>query len=159
MSKFFETKYKVQRTCTLNTKPTNYFWNLFFFPLGWSWSKSTFTEVTIGLLYQPRMMMDDNECRAYGGVLCKENRSTRRKPAPVPLCPPQIPHNLTRARIWVAEVGIRRLTACSVIDLMTFYQQNRLYTVEGEAGENVKIKCRDLFTFPKFTSRYWGKTT
>jgi hypothetical protein len=26
------------------------------------------------------------------------NRSTRRKPAPVPLCPPQIPHDLTWAR-------------------------------------------------------------
>jgi hypothetical protein len=23
------------------------------------------------------------------------NRSTRRKPAPVPLCPPKIPHDLT----------------------------------------------------------------
>jgi hypothetical protein len=38
------------------------------------------------------------------------NRSTRSKPAPVPLCPPQIPHDLTRA----AAVGSRRLTACSM---------------------------------------------
>jgi hypothetical protein len=26
------------------------------------------------------------------------NRSTRRKPAPVPLCPPQMPHDLTWTR-------------------------------------------------------------
>jgi hypothetical protein len=26
------------------------------------------------------------------------NRSTRRKSAPMPLCPPQIPHDLTRAQ-------------------------------------------------------------
>jgi hypothetical protein len=29
------------------------------------------------------------------------NRSTRRKPAAVPLCPPQIPHELTWARTLV----------------------------------------------------------
>jgi hypothetical protein len=34
-----------------------------------------------------------------------------RKPAPVPLCPPQIPQDLTRARTWVAALGSRRLTA------------------------------------------------
>jgi hypothetical protein len=34
----------------------------------------------------------------------RDNRSTRRKPAPVPLCPPQIPHNLTRARTLAAAV-------------------------------------------------------
>jgi hypothetical protein len=39
------------------------------------------------------------------------NRSTRRKPAPGPLCPPQIPHHLTRARTRAAAVGSRRLTA------------------------------------------------
>jgi hypothetical protein len=39
------------------------------------------------------------------------NRSARRKPAPVPLCPPQIPHNLTRAQTQVAAEGSRWLTA------------------------------------------------
>jgi hypothetical protein len=38
------------------------------------------------------------------------NRSTRRNPAPVPLCPPQIPHDLTWARTRTAAVGSRRLT-------------------------------------------------
>jgi hypothetical protein len=41
----------------------------------------------------------------------KGNRSTRRKPAPVPLYPPQIPHDLTWARIRDTAVGRRRLTA------------------------------------------------
>jgi hypothetical protein len=39
------------------------------------------------------------------------NRSTRRKPAPVSFCPPQIPHQLTRDRTRAAAVGSRRLTA------------------------------------------------
>jgi hypothetical protein len=39
------------------------------------------------------------------------NGSTRRVPAPVPLCPPQIPHDLTRARTLAAEVESRRRIA------------------------------------------------
>jgi hypothetical protein len=39
------------------------------------------------------------------------NRSTRRKPAPVPLCPPQIPHDLSWAGTRAAAVGSQRLTA------------------------------------------------
>jgi hypothetical protein len=46
---------------------------------------------------------DDGE---IGGMIGRGNRSTRRKPAPVPLCPPQIPH-AARA----AEVGSQRLTS------------------------------------------------
>jgi hypothetical protein len=47
----------------------------------------------IGLLYQPRLI--DDECGAFGGMrIGRGNRSTRKKPAPVPLCPPQIPHDL-----------------------------------------------------------------
>jgi hypothetical protein len=30
-----------------------------------------------------------------GMMIGRVNRSTRRKPTPVPLCPPQIPHDLT----------------------------------------------------------------
>jgi hypothetical protein len=33
------------------------------------------------------------------------NRSTQRKPAPVPLYPPQILHDLTRTRTRAAAVG------------------------------------------------------
>jgi hypothetical protein len=33
-------------------------------------------------------------------MLGRRHRNTRRKPAPVPLCPPQIPHVLTREGTW-----------------------------------------------------------
>jgi hypothetical protein len=47
-----------------------------------------------GLLYQPRMIHDD-ECGAVGGMrISKGIRNTRRIPAPVPLCLSQIPHDL-----------------------------------------------------------------
>jgi hypothetical protein len=56
----------------------------------------------VGLLYQPRMIDDDD----YGGVggmrIGRGNRSTRRKPVPVPLCPP---HDLTWDRTRAATVG------------------------------------------------------
>jgi hypothetical protein len=50
----------------------------------------------------------DNE--EIGGMIGRGNRSTRRKPAPVPLCPPQIPH-AARTRTRAAAVGSQRLTA------------------------------------------------
>jgi hypothetical protein len=38
---------------------------------------------------------DDGECGVVGGMrIDRGNRSTRRKPAPVPLCPSQIPYDL-----------------------------------------------------------------
>jgi hypothetical protein len=50
---------------------------------------------------------DDGE---IGGMIGKGNRSTLRKPAPVPLCPPQTPH-AARMRTRTAAVGSQRLTA------------------------------------------------
>jgi hypothetical protein len=52
---------------------------------------------------------DDGE---FGGMkIGRGNRSSRRKPAPAPLCPPQIPLDQTRARTRAAPVGSQRLTA------------------------------------------------
>jgi hypothetical protein len=43
------------------------------------------TAATTGLLYQPKMI-DDGDCGAIGGMkIGRGNRSTRMKPAPVPL--------------------------------------------------------------------------
>jgi hypothetical protein len=54
------------------------------------------TAATCGLLYQP-WMIGDGDCGEIGGIkIGRGNRSTRRKSAPAPLCPPQIPHDLTR---------------------------------------------------------------
>jgi hypothetical protein len=69
------------------------------------------TAATSGLLYKPQMI-DEGDCEAIGGMrIGRGNRSTRRKPAPAPLCPPQIPHDQTRARTRAAVVGSQRLTA------------------------------------------------
>jgi hypothetical protein len=43
----------------------------------------------------------DGDCGAVGGMLGRGSRSTRRKPTPVPFCPPQIPHDL----IHVSNLG------------------------------------------------------
>jgi hypothetical protein len=53
---------------------------------------------------------DDDDDGEIGGMISKGNRSTRRKPAPVPLCPPQTPY-ATQTRTWAAAVGSQRLTA------------------------------------------------
>jgi hypothetical protein len=69
------------------------------------------TSVTVGLLYQPRMI-DDDDYGAVGGMrIGRVNLITRRKLAPVPLCPPQIPHDLTWDRNRAAAVGSQGLTA------------------------------------------------
>jgi hypothetical protein len=47
----------------------------------------------------------DDECGAVGGMgIDTGNRGTRRKPAPVPLCSPQIPHDLTWVRTRAAAL-------------------------------------------------------
>jgi hypothetical protein len=58
----------------------------------WGGTKSLGTAATSGLLYKPQMI-DEGDCGAIGGMkIGRGSRSTRRKPAPEPLCPPQIPH-------------------------------------------------------------------
>jgi hypothetical protein len=69
----------------------------------------------IGLSYQPRVIDDDDERgTVYGMRIGRGNQSVRRKPAPVPLCPPQILHGLTWDRTRAAKVGSRRLTTWAV---------------------------------------------
>jgi hypothetical protein len=39
-------------------------------------------------------IIDEDDCGVIGGMkIGRGNRSSRRKPAPAPLCPPQIPHD------------------------------------------------------------------
>jgi hypothetical protein len=56
----------------------------------------------------------DCEDGEFGGMNGKGNRSTRRKPAPAPLCPPQTPVDQTRDRTRAAAVGSQRLTASAM---------------------------------------------
>jgi hypothetical protein len=75
-----------------------------------SFNEIIFVKAIIGRLYQPRMM--DDGCEAVGGIIMgRGNRSTRRKPGWVPLCPPQIPHDLNWTWTRTAAVGSRRLAA------------------------------------------------
>jgi hypothetical protein len=54
----------------------------------------------------------DCEDGEFGGMKNgRGNRSTRRKPAPEPLCPPQIPFDQTWAWTGAATVGSQHLTA------------------------------------------------
>jgi hypothetical protein len=51
--------------------------------------------------------LGDNDDGEIGGMMIgKGNQSTRRKPAPVPHCPPQTPHALPRR-----EPGLQRWEA------------------------------------------------
>jgi hypothetical protein len=63
--------------------------------VGWDWVHLVRGPL-VGLFYQPWMM--DGECAAVGRKIGRGNWSTCRKPAPVSLCRPQIPHDLTQAR-------------------------------------------------------------
>jgi hypothetical protein len=78
--------------------------------VGWDWVHLV-RRPLVDLFYQPQMI-DYDECGAVGGMrIDRGNWSTRRKPAPVPLYPPQILHDLTWARTQAAAVESRRLTA------------------------------------------------
>jgi hypothetical protein len=46
----------------------------------------------------PTGTRDDYDCEAVGGMSGRGNSGTRRKPIPVPICPPQFPYDLSRAR-------------------------------------------------------------
>jgi hypothetical protein len=76
------------------------------------WGESPLgTSATVGLLYQPRMIDDDGYGAVGGMRIGRGNRNTPRKPAPVPLCPPQISHDLTWDQTRAAAVGNQGLIA------------------------------------------------
>jgi hypothetical protein len=99
-SKISETEYRVLSLCIT-------------FFLNWYSGRCGVQLGPLGTAYTNRPIVpapgdyDDGE---IGGMIGRENRSTRRKPAPVPLCPPQIPH-AARTRTRAAAVGSQRLTA------------------------------------------------
>jgi hypothetical protein len=69
------------------------------------------TAVITGLLYQSQLIDDGDRAETVRMKIGRGNWSTRRKPAPMPLCPSQIPYDLPRARTRAATVGSQRLTA------------------------------------------------
>jgi hypothetical protein len=84
-------------------------WNFSLLLVGWDWVPCT--AATSGQLYQPQMI-GEGYCGAIGGMnIGRGNRSTRRKPSPAPLCPPQISLDQTQDRTRAAELGSQQLTA------------------------------------------------
>jgi hypothetical protein len=79
--------------------------------MGWDWVHLVLRPL-FGLLSQPQMTDDDDDCGAISEMrICNGNRTTRRKPAPVLLCPPQISHDLSWVGTRASAVGRQRLTA------------------------------------------------
>jgi hypothetical protein len=66
--------------------------------------------------------VDDRMINVYGAVggtrIGRRNRNTRRKLAPVPLCPPQIAHDLTLGRTQATAVGSRRIGVIMLISII-----------------------------------------
>jgi hypothetical protein len=91
-----------------------------------------------------------------GGMkIGRRNRNTRRKPAPAPLCPPQIPLDQTRDRTRAAGVESRRLTAWAMArptqttsykkwqwGLITYSRLMFCYT--GSASSSQPVSCQLL---------------
>jgi hypothetical protein len=70
--------------------------------VGWDWVHLVCWTL-IGQLYQSRMI---NEYGAFGGMrIGRGNWSIPRKPAPMPLCPPQIPRPLCTI-YWYEEYSV-----------------------------------------------------
>jgi hypothetical protein len=62
--------------------------------LGWGQSEFPWCD---GIWSIVKATDDDDKCGAVGGMSGKENLNNRKKPAPVPICPPQIPCDLSWA--------------------------------------------------------------
>jgi hypothetical protein len=118
--------------------------------VGWDWVHLV-RRPLIGLFYQPRMI--DDECRAVGGMrIGRVNRSTWRKPAPMPLFPPQIPYDLTWAWTRASEVESRRVTGTAYPRTLHYVGYDRWRRV---VYKNFEIDNRNLFpvVFPQ-SERY-----
>jgi hypothetical protein len=80
--------------CPQRTSTFEAVYKYFFLFLGVEWDWVHLVRRPVFGLFEPRMMIGD-VCGALSGKrIGKGNRSTRRKPTPAPLRPPQIPHDL-----------------------------------------------------------------
>jgi hypothetical protein len=90
---------------------------LLYFLMGWDWVHLVLWPL-LAYCTSPQMI-DDDDCGAVSWMrINRGKRSTRRKPAPIPLCLTQIPHDLTRARTRAAGVGNQRLIAWAMARLL-----------------------------------------
>jgi hypothetical protein len=112
-------------------------------------------------------MIDDAECGAVGGMIGRRNRSAQRKPAPVPLCPPQIPHDLIRARTRAAAAESQPLTARAMVRPYTQFdiewnfisdlrEQHRLRLRRRRRGERGSVRGKQCVMKRLTTSTLHG---
>jgi hypothetical protein len=103
-----------------------------FLGVGWDWVHLV-RRPLFGLLYQPRISYDD-KCGTVGGIrIGREDRSTRRKPAPVPLCPSQTLMTWPGLEPGVSRCGkpsttawaLTRPSCCTVLHRTAQYWQSR----------------------------------
>jgi hypothetical protein len=85
----------------------------------------------LGLLCQSQII-DDEYWAVSGMKIGRGDRSTRRKPAPVPFCSPQIPHDLTRfVAMWSQRLTARAVARPSVLSmalqLFWLYPLNKIW--------------------------------
>jgi hypothetical protein len=84
--------------------------SFFFSFVGWVETVHLERRPLLGLLYQPRMIVDD-KCGVVCAIIYSGNKIIQRKPAPVKLCPPEITRDRTRARTWMAQMeGLRLIS-------------------------------------------------
>jgi hypothetical protein len=109
-------------------------------------------------------MIDEGDCGAIGGMkIGRGKRSTRRKPAPAPLCPPQIPYDQTRARTLAAAVRSQRLTAWAMTGLLTYMRHipvswsNFLSTFQEVTHKISWLMIREIFDGGRGLQKKWAQ--
>jgi hypothetical protein len=92
--------------------------------------------------------LDDYDDVEIGGMIGRGSRSTRRKPAPVPLCPPQTPH-AGRTRSRAAAVGSQRLTAWATArPRYHWYFSNSKQNPNTVTCLESKVPVRNVIVYP-----------
>jgi hypothetical protein len=110
------------------------------------------TAATSGLLYQLQMI-DEDDCGANDGMkVGRGNRSTQRKTSPVSVCPPQIPHDQTRARIRAAAFITKYLFNLLTLSLLSNgfaaseWVKKRIHIKSGVRTVNRCVRCHKFGT-------------
>jgi hypothetical protein len=97
----------------------------------------------------------DGDYGAVGGMkIGRGNRSTRKKSAPEPLSPPQIPHDQTQARTRAAAVGNQRLTAWAMARPCRFFLPSFFYFIFTQLVRTYENRRPLLFSLNLFTLPY-----
>jgi hypothetical protein len=88
-------------------------------------------------------------CGAIGGMISRGIQSSQRNPAPMPLCPPQIPHDLIGARIRDTEMENRRLTdrATAQPSILTYCIVFPTHVYRPISGVILGLDCSTITAF------------